>query len=471
MERNSSEKHPAITVNSAHVSNKAFTLVELIVVIVILAILATIAFLSFSSQSSSARDSGRLANITNISKWLSIFFTLGWSYPTPDKMISITASWTPIRYQGIVGDQTSRMIKISVDGWKDPLDGNYFSYITNSKKTKYQLVWFLENSQNSEISLNPIMSFDWVSAASNSWRYLITRWDSLWILMTSWSIDPIYSSLSNTWIDILNTDSTYTIYYSKDEVVTWTWIKLKSWISGWWIVWYWWFDEWTWTWVNDLSMNGHDMTLIWPNFPTWNTGPIWWNLDFSAWQFTRIMSWSIVDYWAWDYTLSFNLYYSWALWAGGCWAWYTRVISNAYSYPSRWFVVDLWTNCLEYEWWVQANWNMLYTNGQFNHTLQPNSWHNITFVWNRWASQISAYVNWNIIGTNKYKTWFFPSDHANYRSWSLTDTPDGIFYDSNKQIDIWATNAFTWILKIDEMRMYNRVLSDFEVESVSALVR
>jgi prepilin-type N-terminal cleavage/methylation domain-containing protein len=47
-------------------TNKAFTLVELIVVITILAILGTIAFISLQGYSSDARNSKRISDLGNI---------------------------------------------------------------------------------------------------------------------------------------------------------------------------------------------------------------------------------------------------------------------------------------------------------------------------------------------------------------------------------------------------------------------
>ena len=58
-------------------TNKAFTLVELIVVITILAILGTIAFISLQGYSAEARDSKRVADTTNITKKMSIEVTKG----------------------------------------------------------------------------------------------------------------------------------------------------------------------------------------------------------------------------------------------------------------------------------------------------------------------------------------------------------------------------------------------------------
>lgn len=70
----------------------AFTLVELIVVITILAILGTIGFLSIGGYSSRARDSGRLADVTLVTKTLDLGIVTSGSYPTPDNYFTVTYS-------------------------------------------------------------------------------------------------------------------------------------------------------------------------------------------------------------------------------------------------------------------------------------------------------------------------------------------------------------------------------------------
>ena len=129
--------------------NTAFTLIELIVVIVILAILATIAFLSFSSQSASARDSTRLADMSNIAKWLSVNYALAGKYPLPDSSINISASWTVIGKQWYAGSSVLNIIKLS-NWWKDPLDAStYYTYSTNLARadSRYYDSWKTEAIQ------------------------------------------------------------------------------------------------------------------------------------------------------------------------------------------------------------------------------------------------------------------------------------------------------------------------------------
>jgi prepilin-type N-terminal cleavage/methylation domain-containing protein len=219
----------------------AFTLVELIVVIVILAILATIAFLSFSSQSASARDSTRLSDITNITKWLWIFQAVSGKLPMPELKIDIQASGTTIWYQWYAWANVLNMIKIS-NWWKDPLDNTtYYTYSTNSTQSKIQVLWFLEDWSNSAIStIPPLLSGEgwgegFADPSSYTWRYVITKWGQLWILLNSTTLVP--AQTANATIDVTTSTGTYTVQFTNKEKITWTWTAIYvvgSTMKTWW---------------------------------------------------------------------------------------------------------------------------------------------------------------------------------------------------------------------------------------------
>ncbi len=131
-----------------------FTLVELIVVITILAILGTIGFISIQGYSSSARDSARISNLVNLHKGLTLFQTVGGSYPMPESPITITASGAPIGYQGFAKDQVAGIAKLSAGATKDPLDPTiYTTYSVNKNQTKMQLMVFQEDGSTVTASL------------------------------------------------------------------------------------------------------------------------------------------------------------------------------------------------------------------------------------------------------------------------------------------------------------------------------
>ena len=151
--------------------NKAFTLVELIVVITILAVLATVAFISFQGYTSSSRDSVRLADLKNVEKQLNIHFTQNNIYPDASDAVSIPTGWT----QGELAKWVTNQIWVSEV--RDPLTQNYYFYRISQNKRKYQLMWFLENSDS--ITFSPLNS----TFAENDIAY--SKGDKLGIVLNS----------------------------------------------------------------------------------------------------------------------------------------------------------------------------------------------------------------------------------------------------------------------------------------------
>ena len=210
---------------------RAFTLVELIVVIVILSILATIAFISFGSQSSSSRDSVRLSDLANISKWLSVISVTAWNYPLPDGNISIMNWANILEYQWVAWTSILNQIK-ATDWFKDPLDKTYYTYWTNKSRTKYELLAFLENSN--QISFDAIQSEE-SFATDYTNRYTYLKWDTIWIVLyKSWLL---LSPLQDRWFwntyDIITGAQTWSMIInssnqSKDPNLTSTWLSQQA---------------------------------------------------------------------------------------------------------------------------------------------------------------------------------------------------------------------------------------------------
>ncbi len=211
---------------------KWFTLVELIVVITILAILGTIGFISIQGYSSSARDSSRISNLVNLHKGLTLFQTVGGSYPMPESPITITASGTPIGYQGFAKDQTANIAKLSAGATKDPLDPTiYTTYSTNALQTKMQLMAFLEDGSKVTSYIPGITELSAATNTNYAARSPMTRWDTLGILLGTGTTlnQPVQELLSEsfTGIDVVSTSTGYTAVFSRDDSVSGTGTTLQ----------------------------------------------------------------------------------------------------------------------------------------------------------------------------------------------------------------------------------------------------
>lgn len=257
-----------------------FTLVELIVVITILVILGTIAFLNLGGFSASARDSVRISNLANLKKWLDIFQIKSWVYPKPEGSVEITASGTIIGYQWFAREQIETITKLSPWATADPADPTiYTTYSTNFKGTKMQAMVFMEEGGKVSTFVPDIIPMTFANPTSDySIRFPNTTWDTLGILLSngtgSMKNQPVQES--GTGVDVVNTTESYILQFSNDEKISGSGMVLKTGIiSAKWLVGYWNFDEGSGTIAYDISSMGNNGTLSGSSV-TWTGGKVGW---------------------------------------------------------------------------------------------------------------------------------------------------------------------------------------------------
>jgi len=220
-------------------TNKAFTIVELIVVITILAILWTIWFISFSSHLVWTRDTNRLSQLSTMHEWLDVYSTQN-ELPTPENSVEVRASWSLIWYQWYAWKNVLGMIWYS-KWWKDPKDEQYYSYYLTEDKKHFQLMAFLEDDANKQLWINIINQ---TNAVDYTRRYPTVYWKKLGILTESGTNAPIQevSSIVSSWyLDVGLTTNKYTANFDDNTKLTWTgWVLywLQNHLLWWWkLVW------------------------------------------------------------------------------------------------------------------------------------------------------------------------------------------------------------------------------------------
>jgi len=425
---------------------QAFTLVELIVVITILAILWTIAFISLQGYSKEARDSVRISDIKNIELGLEVYSVKAWKYLVPDNSIEITASGTLIWYQWNIWDRILDITNIS-NWWKDPLDNSYYTYYTNSTLKKYQLMGFLENQIQSN---NTIFSQTIASDLTN--RYPLNKWENLWIILDSITNIPIQNTW--TWIDILNTTNTYKVYLNNNSIITGTWWGLFTWIYNWSetflrdknlasldnsLLWYWDMETTTLSWTTLLLK---DFSRNWNNWlPDW-TIEIW-NSQWVVWKSTRFSStiWhiDIID----DITFSTWLTFFWyvkRLWTG-----ISQDIFNNNQFFIRTTPAGEDIN-KPFEAFVNSD---ISPEPRVRSNVDSNiwEWYCIASTWD-W-NNLKIYINWELKNTQIRNITLDTAVSAQIWCWEQLNPL------------LWA---FDWL--IDEVRIYDRALSDYEIETL-----
>lgn len=389
-----------------NIKNPAFTLVELIVVIVILAILSTIAFLNFNNYSTSARDSDRLSDMTNISKWLSVLFTTSWIYPIPDSYILIQAGTWYSMYQWVVWPKTLNTIKMSES--KDYLDNNYYSYSLDKNRIQYNIWWYLENkltSSNINYNTNQIYAVDY------SKRYLLVKWWMLWILTESWTNSPIEQTTTAwTTIDLITTSKNLILNISSNNIINWTWQ----------IIW--------------ILQSNQYWNFIYTQPSSCPSGfiPVPWNVEFNQpwfcvmkyeakalnWIFWPSANWILYhghDYQTTDMiTSNYNdapitlISQSWAISAcQSMWSWYHLITENEWMTIARNIeeVSSNWSNNLVWSWYLyswhndNSPWYIL------TWSQNDNDWYNQTLDWptSPWDSSYVGFLNSTIEQSYKWQ--------------------------------------------------------------------
>lgn len=192
--------------------NHAFTLVELIVVITILAILSTIGFVSYSSYLTTARDGNRMSQMTKVGDALQVYSTTR-SLPIPDDYVTVTASWADniVFYQGDVWEDVLKTIEFE-NGWVDPKDNSYYTYMVTKDKSSLQLMTLLEE-------LISVQSSTRVHADNSESRIPKVYGRKLWILTDSQNSPIQRLNLSGATIDIISPGGDYVAHISDEESV------------------------------------------------------------------------------------------------------------------------------------------------------------------------------------------------------------------------------------------------------------
>jgi prepilin-type N-terminal cleavage/methylation domain-containing protein len=143
-------------------TNKAFTLVELIVVITILAVLATVAFISFSGQTQEAKKSKVVSDLANLSKAIELTDTGVKTILSVDAGIAASNDVTGTAGSGATIDATTYAVGLVdftvinqnpaefVDADGKPY---MFAYFSSGSFTKYQVVGQVSNAAGDNVSL------------------------------------------------------------------------------------------------------------------------------------------------------------------------------------------------------------------------------------------------------------------------------------------------------------------------------
>lgn len=447
-----------------------FTLVELIVVITILAILWSIAFVSFNWYAASARDWTRISDMRNLSKWLVLYFTKVWKYPTPENFSTITASGTIIRYQWYAWLRvldTSWIWNINQWSSRDPKSWEFYTYTTDGGNLQYSIAWYFETWDF--FSFNSVIP---QANASYTWWIVKMIWAWLWVLC-DW-VKPIHELYaSGITIDIINTWNTYTLKYWFNDEFIWTGAVLYSAYYN--------RDRYL---LTNKDLAKYDDWLVW--YRDMETTVLSWSMlvmkDFSKnWNhlscydlWARLNNWTLVSCWT-----SWPVINKWKMEFDGVDD-YIRLNKSVYT-PSMTMILKVKPKILDndrhwfigyQDWWGWRPFNLRNTRNDtiawwwFHRDMRQASNTSVRCTWEKnfsYDKNSSTDTEFHVAYRRKPPYVDLIINWANFISQTCTFTD----YHMSNWLRIWKIdNNFKWT--IDEVRIYNRALTDAEISALYA---
>ncbi len=423
---------------------KWFTLVELIIVITILTILATIAFISFSSYLKSSRDTNRVTTLKNIETGLELHVLKTGSYPMPDNPTEISFSGNSLWYQGYIWDSITQLLNISKKP-QDPLDKWEYIYSINKNKKKFSILGYFEENQAAWYIIN--------STYANFLNRIpkITSGKEVPILIQTSTNQSISWAFIDVWLE--QKDELYDMYYGDMKFTGTGYLILTAFIGknknlvkfDDKLAWYWDMETTTTDWkLKDLTHNEND----WIPQEEWNnwTWTFVWNS--SEWIHWKSTYFSDNKYFKIPASLTQSINSSWSMSFS---IWFKRDSGdkemNLYSKHS-------WLDTYSHNLFIgdDNNFKFYNWNNGYSQNVQINSgtWYNIMVTYDPYWQMIT-YLNWVKIVEEWVPNWY------------ATDGP----FDVNDEWDfyIWTKKDYWWFFNwyIDELRVFNRILTDEEV--------
>jgi type II secretory pathway pseudopilin PulG len=390
---------------------KSFTLVELLIVVGLIAVLSVAIILAINPAEllKQARDSQRLSDLTNLSKAISLY-----EADTGGKGFMGTSSVVYVS----IPDTTSTCANLGL-----PQLPPSWSYRCVSSST-------LQNTDGT----------GWIPINFNNLSFGKT--------LSKLPIDPINTTSSGNYYTYVSGGSfklssrlesqKYTLAYVAQDggsnpalYETGTNLSLAPFIGG--LVGYWSFDETSGTIAYDRSGYNNNGTLI--NGPVWTTGKVGSALSFDG----------VDDYVVLNEPFKNNTNFSIAVWINtnilndGKYHAFIGKTGDSCRRPSMWLTPS--SNGLHYDSW-NSNCTIRYDKIVSNFFINTNIWHFVVWVKNN-------------------------NNYFLYRNGFLLDT--GVaptnFYTANTTYRIGYVDNY-WNGLIDEVRIYDRALSDAEIKAI-----
>ena len=390
-------------------SNKSFTLVELLVVVALIAVLAIAVIISLNPAEllKQARDSRRLEDLQKLNKSLSWFEsdTGGTGFMGSSSVVYVS-----------VPDTSPTCSNLGLpplpEGW------SYHCVTAENLQKTDGSGWIPVNfNQISFGRTLPKLPIDPVNQTSTGQYYT-------YVAGGSWELTALFESNKHQEKAISDGDAfpgVYSLSTSPNPLTP----GLRD--KG--LVGYWSFDEGSGTTAYDYSGNNNHGTLI--NGPTWTQGKVGGALSFDG------VDDYVIAQPTTDQTVTVLMWVKSSSWNGR--------MPFSFDSPSYTYGPDLYPACSILNWNIGDG-----CSNPFSNSFYPDSnWHFIVIVNDRLINKTNLYIDGNYIG---YANWRDTAQSAPRYFYIARFDTEGYFY--------------FWSGLIDEVRIYNRALSDAEIQAI-----
>ena len=220
------------------------------------------------------------------------------TFPLPDDYVEIKYSWETLTYQGKFGKNVVSELSSMKQAPKDPKDNTYYTYTVSADKKNYELLAMME-WEPEKVAYNPFVEA--VYADDYTDRIPKTEWEAVWVVLDE-NNNPIEDITKGT-LD-LDGDTLYKMVYDNKNIVEGTGIVFKSLAAGdsrlaEGLIGYWDFDHIVGTTVKDISNHWLDWILTGDELPEitgWLIGSgLWFQGDDASWGMVDIKYKPILD--------------------------------------------------------------------------------------------------------------------------------------------------------------------------------
>lgn len=194
---------------------------EIFIVVWVLFMVGMVVYTYFLSENKNSRDAQRYVDLLKINDELKVYYSKNNTYPLPEDAVSITASGEILTYQWYFWEKNFE--EMSIKAIQDPLWDkffrylNYYTYVTDEKKQKFQLMAWYENDES-------------LYYIPTSKRFPYFYGESIGVAIENKTGRPIQETKLG--VDVVNTFDAYSIFIDNKSVLVWDRLRLKNYLAN-----------------------------------------------------------------------------------------------------------------------------------------------------------------------------------------------------------------------------------------------